>query len=127
MSQAHASALRRLSANGCCLIICVRVDLYIRFFGARRDNTNMTGSGATNNHAWGIIMESKATDEVRDQLHEAIGAVDILFLLREEMEQWLEEAQDSSKREALENVVGHLQAMEEEYKHRRDKLKDKTG
>ena len=71
-------------------------------------------------------MVSNATTELRDQLHQAIGAVDILFLLREEMEQWLEEAQDSSKREALENVVGRLQAMEEEYKHRRDKLKDKT-
>jgi len=57
-------------------------------------------------------METNATAELHDQLHEAIGAVDILILLREEMEQWLEEAQDSSKREALENVVGHLQAME---------------
>jgi hypothetical protein len=53
----------------------------------------------------GIIMESNATAKLRDQLHEAIGAVDILSLLREEMEQWLEEAQDHSKREALANVV----------------------
>ena len=71
-------------------------------------------------------MESTAKAELHDQLHEAIGAVDILILLREEMEQWLEEAQDNSKREALENVVGHLQAMEDEYKHRRDSLKQKT-
>lgn len=72
-------------------------------------------------------MDSDTTAEVRDQLHEAIGAVDILFLIREEMEQWLEEAQDSSKREALENVVGHLLAMEDEYRKRRDKLKEKAG
>jgi hypothetical protein len=59
--------------------------------------------------------------EKRDQLHELIGALDILTLLREEMEQWLEEAQDASKQETLENVVGHLAVMEEEY-HRRRRL-----
>jgi len=115
-----------MSANGYFIRIYICVDLYSRFWKACRDNTNMTESGAINNQAWGIIMESNATAELHDQLHEAIGAVDILFLLREEMEQWLEEAQDKSKREALENVVGHLQAMEDEYKHRRDSLKEKT-
>ena len=65
-------------------------------------------------------MATGSTSELRDQLNKAIGAVDILFLLREEMAQWLEEAQDESKREALENVVGHLQAMEDEYRHRSD-------
>ena len=54
----------------------------------------------------------------RDELHELLGALNMLTLLREEMEQWLEEAQDASKRETLENVVGHLEAMETEY-HRR--------
>lgn len=70
-------------------------------------------------------MSDGTASELRDQLHETIGAINILFLLREEMEQWLEEVQDESKREALENVVGHLQAMEEEYRHRRENLKDK--
>jgi hypothetical protein len=46
------------------------------------------------------------------------GALDAIDLLREEMEQWLEEAQDASKRECLENVVGHLGVMEEEYRRR---------
>jgi hypothetical protein len=55
----------------------------------------------------------------RDELHELIGALSILTLLREEMEQWLEEAQDPSEQETLENVVGHLAAMEEEYRRRR--------
>jgi hypothetical protein len=100
--------------------------LYSWYWKAFRDNTDTTEYSAIHSHAWGIIMESNATAELRDQLHEAIGAVDILFLLREEIEQWLEEAQDNSKREALENVVGHLQAMEDEYKHRRDNLKEKA-
>lgn len=62
--------------------------------------------------------------EKRDELHELIGALDILTLLREEMEQWLEEAQDASKQETLENVVGHLEVMEEEYRRRRRMLGD---
>jgi len=58
-------------------------------------------------------------EEKRDKFNQLIGAIDMICLLREEMEQWLEEAQDESKQEALENVVGHLGAMEEEYRHRR--------
>ena len=61
-------------------------------------------------------------DEKRDELNQLIGAVDILNLLREEMEQWLEEAQDASKQETLENVVGHLAAIEVEYRRRRTLL-----
>lgn len=67
-------------------------------------------------------MDSNSTRDMQNQLHELIGAVDILNLLREEMEQWLEEAQNESKREALENVLGHLEVVEEEYKQRRDEL-----
>jgi hypothetical protein len=64
-------------------------------------------------------MSVDNTPEKRDELHELIGALNILTLLREEMEQWLEEAQDASKHETLENVVGHLAVMEEEYHRRR--------
>ena len=64
-------------------------------------------------------MSTDIPPEKRDELHELIGALDILSLLREEMEQWLEEAQDASKQETLENVVGHLAVMEEEYHRRR--------
>ncbi|MGD8631694.1 MAG: hypothetical protein PVG72_13325 [Gammaproteobacteria bacterium] len=56
--------------------------------------------------------------EKRDELNRLVGAIDMISLLREEMEQWLEEAQDESKQETLENVVGHLGAIEEEYRQR---------
>jgi hypothetical protein len=72
-------------------------------------------------------MGSGDTVELRDQLHQLTGALDIIVLLREEMEQWLEEAQDDSKQETLENVVGHLLAMENEYKHRHADLQDKLA
>ena len=50
------------------------------------------------------------------------GAFEVLDALREELEQWVDEAQDQSKREALENVVGHVAIMEEEYARRRREL-----
>jgi len=52
------------------------------------------------------------------QVQQLIGALDIIDLLREELEQWLEEAQDESKRECLENVVGHIGAIEVGYRER---------
>jgi hypothetical protein len=67
--------------------------------------------------------------EKRDELNQLVGAIDVISLLREEMEQWLEEAQDESKKETLENVVGHLGAMQEEYRRRRialEKAMEKT-
>jgi hypothetical protein len=72
-------------------------------------------------------MATETTSELHAKLHEAIGAVDILFLLREEIEQWQEEAQDDSKREALDNVLGHLQAMETEYERRRHELQEQVS
>ena len=54
------------------------------------------------------------------ELHEAIGALDVLFTLREEFAQWLEEAQDEERSEELQNVYRHVAAMEEEYQRRRE-------
>jgi hypothetical protein len=66
------------------------------------------------------------TDSVSErerQLNELKGAVDLLFELREEFAQWVEEAQDGSKREALENDLGHIEALESEYRTRQEELK----
>ena len=60
------------------------------------------------------------------QLCELKGASDLLFELREEFAQWAEEAQDASKREALENVLGHIEALESEYRKRQEELRRKT-
>jgi chaperonin cofactor prefoldin len=74
-----------------------------------------------------MTMDSGSTADLHDQFQQLTGALDIIVLLREEMEQWLEEAQDDSKQETLENVVGHLQAMEEEYKNRSADLQEKLA
>ena len=67
-------------------------------------------------------MVADVPPERHEELHELVGALNVLTLVREEMEQWLEEAQDASKQETLENVVGHLAVMEEEYHRRRRML-----
>jgi len=56
------------------------------------------------------------------ELQKIEGALDLLFDLREVFAQWVEEAQDESKQEALENVLGHVEAVEQEYKNRRAEL-----
>ena len=63
-------------------------------------------------------MSNESDRNLKCQFYEAKGAVDILDILREEMEQWLEEAQDDSKHEALENVLGHIEVLDIEYRKR---------
>jgi hypothetical protein len=57
------------------------------------------------------------------EIREVKGALEVLFTLREEFAQWVEEAQDKSKQEALENVLAHVEALESEYRIRQEKLK----
>ena len=54
------------------------------------------------------------------ELNQIDGALDVLFTLREEFAQWLEEAQSEERKEELENVHRHVDAMEQEYKRRRE-------
>ncbi len=64
--------------------------------------------------------------ELERQLNELKGALDLLVELREEFAQWVEEAQDGSRREELENVLGHIEALESEYRNRREELQKKA-
>lgn len=70
-------------------------------------------------------MPSNSISQVERELHEVMGGLDLLDTLREEIAQWLEEAQDESKKEALENVLGHLEVMETEYRTRQEGLQKK--
>ena len=67
-------------------------------------------------------MSDESEETLEQQLMKVEGALDLLFELREEFAQWAEEAEDDSKHEALDNVLGHVEAIETEYKHRRDDL-----
>lgn len=70
-------------------------------------------------------MSNDTSPKLEKELQQTIGAVGILNTLREEFEQWLEEAQDDSKHEALENVLGHIEVMDTEYKRRRTELESR--
>jgi hypothetical protein len=63
-----------------------------------------------------------SVSELERQLNELKGALDLLFDLREEFAQWVGEARDGSEREALENVLGHMEALESEYRRRQEEL-----
>lgn len=72
-------------------------------------------------------MTEKPDPGLEKELREIAGAVNILDILKEEMAQWLEEAQDDSKHEALENVLNHIEALDLEYRQRREELEKKCG
>ncbi len=69
------------------------------------------------------MSDEKSLDR---QIAETSGALEVLFDLHEEFAQWAEEGQDDSKREALDNVLGHVEAMEAEYKRRFKELKSQA-
>lgn len=64
-------------------------------------------------------MASEGEKSPGAELSEITGALDVLFTLREEFAQWLEEAQDDVRKEELENVLRHVTAIEDEYQRRR--------
>ncbi|WP_141688409.1 hypothetical protein [Bradyrhizobium paxllaeri] len=55
------------------------------------------------------------SDQERER-HEVNGCLELLFALRSEFAQWQGEARDGSAREVLENVLGHIEALEREYR-----------
>lgn len=63
-------------------------------------------------------MASPSSSQFNAQESENKGALEILDILREEFSQWVDEAQNADKREALENVLRHVESMEAEYKNR---------
>jgi F0F1-type ATP synthase membrane subunit b/b' len=65
--------------------------------------------------------------ELQRELNEVKGGLDLIDDLREELTQWVDEAEDDSKREALENVLGHIENIEREYKRRQEELQKKLG
>lgn len=72
-------------------------------------------------------MSGASMSDQERELHEVNGCLELLLTLRSEFAQWLGEAQDGSAREALENVLGHIEALEREYRARRDELREQQA
>jgi hypothetical protein len=69
-------------------------------------------------------MSGASVSDQERELHEVNGCLELLFTMRSEFAQWLGEVRDRSAREALENVLGHIEALEREYRTRRDELRE---
>jgi hypothetical protein len=63
-------------------------------------------------------MSGISEQQSQQNLSEIKGALDVLFTLREEFAQWVEEAQDEARKEELDNVYQHILVMEGEYRRR---------
>jgi hypothetical protein len=57
--------------------------------------------------------------ELERAIENAKGSLEVLDTLREEFSEWLGEVNEEGQREALENVIGHLESMSREYMRRR--------
>lgn len=73
-----------------------------------------------------FFMSDGNDAQAERELSEISGALDVLFTLREEFAQWVEEAQDETRKEELDNVYQHVAAMEAEYRRRRDEAQKRV-
>jgi hypothetical protein len=70
-------------------------------------------------------MQIEDASQKERELYQVKGGLDLLFELREEFAQWVEEAQDASKHEALEYVLAHIEVLQSEYRVRQAELETK--
>jgi hypothetical protein len=73
----------------------------------------------------GLPMQIEDASQRERELYQVKGGLDLLFELREEFAQWVEEEQDDSKNEALKNVLAHIEVLQSEYRVRQAELKTK--
>ena len=70
-------------------------------------------------------MSNESRQQIAEELQQTLGALDVLFTLREEFATWVEEARDESSKEALENVQRRVVDVEAEFQRRRDEAEKK--
>ena len=70
-------------------------------------------------------MSNESRQQIAEELQQTLGALDVLFTLREEFATWLEEARDESSKEALENVQRRVVDVEAEFQRRREEAEKK--
>ena len=70
-------------------------------------------------------MSNQNRQQIAEELQQILGALDVLFTLREEFATWVEEANDESSKEALENVQRRVVDMEAEFHRRREEAEKK--
>jgi|BarGraIncu00222A_1022003.scaffolds.fasta_scaffold274797_1 hypothetical protein len=56
--------------------------------------------------------------ELERTIASARGSLDVISSLREEFSEWRDEANNEGEKEALDNVIGHIEEMGREYERR---------
>ncbi len=70
-------------------------------------------------------MSNESRQKIAEELQQTLGALDVLFTLREEFATWVEEARDESSKEALENVQRRVVDVEADFQRRREEAEKK--
>ena len=70
-------------------------------------------------------MSNESQQQIAEELQQILGALDVLFTLREEFATWVAEAHDESSKEALENVQRRVVDVEAEFQRRREEAEKK--
>ena len=70
-------------------------------------------------------MSNESRQQIAEELQQTLGALDVLFTLREEFATWVEEARDEFSKEALENVQRRVVDVEAEFQRRREEAEKK--
>ena len=70
-------------------------------------------------------MSNESRQQIAEELQQTLGALDVLFTLREEFATWVEDARDESSKEALENVQRRVVDVEAEFQRRREEAEKK--
>ena len=70
-------------------------------------------------------MSNESRQQIAEELQQTLGALDVLFTLRDEFATWVEEARDESSKEALENVQRRVVDVEAEFQRRREEAEKK--
>ena len=67
-------------------------------------------------------MDSTNMEQFKRECYEAIGAIDAMTMLKEELELRLDEARDNCVCEVLDNIIALVDAQISEYRRRKNDL-----
>jgi hypothetical protein len=63
-------------------------------------------------------MSNRQMSELERAIASAKGALEVVSTLKGEFSEWRDEANNEGEREALDNVIGHIEEMGREYDRR---------
>ena len=72
-------------------------------------------------------MTEQQMSEFQHAIASAKGGLEVINTLREEFSEWRDEANNEGEKEALENVLGHIEELGREYDRRLQEAEAESG